>query len=91
MARFAIIGETNPYIAQRDIHFNGITRVTFDTFDTLEEANDELLKWCKQDFQLYGKWNWGLIKAHDYGFCHEDGTRSYNYDSRYYYTQKIDE
>lgn len=91
MKKFAIIGETNPYIANRDIHFKGKTKVTFDTFDTLEEANKELLKWCEEDNQLCGQWNWGLIKAHNYGYCRKDGTRMYEYDSRSYYTQEIDE
>lgn len=91
MKKFAIIGETNPYIAQRSILFFGKTKVTFDTFDTLEEANNELLRWCKEDNKLYGNWNWGLLKAKGYGSCHRDGTRSYEYDSRYYYTQEIDE
>lgn len=87
--KFAIIGETNGYIANRDIHFRGKTKVTFDIFDTLEEANNELLKWCKKDHQLIGQWNWPLIKAHDYGNCRKDGTRMYEYDSRIYYTQEI--
>jgi len=91
MTKFAIIGETNPYIAKRDIHFRGRTRVVFDKFDTLKEANNELLKWCKKDHQLYGQWNWGLIKAKGYGNCRKDDTRMYEYNSRIYYTHKLDE
>lgn len=91
MARFAIIGETNPYIAQRDIHFNKKPRVTFSTYDTLQEANNILLEWCKSDNNLSGQWSWGLLKAKGYGNCYKDGTRSYEYDSRHYYTEEIDE
>lgn len=90
MRKFAIVGETNGYIANRDIRFNGKTTVTLETFDTLEEANQELLQWCKQDHQLHGQWNWPLVKAKGYGNCRKDGTRMYEYDSRYYYTQQLD-
>lgn len=87
MKQFAIIGKTNPYIAQRDIHFDGKSKKVFLTFDTLEEANQELLNWCKEDNQLYGSWNWGLLVSHGYGSSFQDGTKCYSYDSRVYFTE----
>ena len=44
MKTYRIIGKTNPYIAQRDIHFNGKPEVVFETGLTLKEAQSKLLE-----------------------------------------------
>ena len=40
---YKIIGRTNPYIAQRDIHFNGKVCIIIASGLTLKEAQQKLL------------------------------------------------
>ena len=82
---YKIIGHTNPYIAQRDIHFNGNTTITLATGLTLKEAQQKLLMFFNEDYGTDFH-NWGLARCnHQYATTtHEDGTRSYEYDSRQY-------
>ena len=82
---YKIIGQTNHYIAQRDIHFNGKTTITLATGLTLKEAHQKLLEFFNEDYGTYFS-NWGLARCnHQYATTtHEDGTRSYEYDSRKY-------
>ena len=82
---YKIIGHTNPYIAQRDIHFNGKTTITLATGLTLKDAQKKLLQFFNEDYGTYFS-NWGLVRCnHPYeSSTHKDGTRSYEYDSRQY-------
>lgn len=82
---YKIIGRTNPYIAQRDIHFNGKTTITIESGLTLKEAQQKLLQFFNEDYGTYFS-NWGLVRC-NHPFVtssYKDGTRSYEYDSRYY-------
>lgn len=82
---YKIIGHTNPYIAQRDIHFNGNTTITIESGLTLKEAQKRLLQFFNEDYGTSFS-NWGLVRcSHPFeASTHKDGTRSYEYDSRYY-------
>lgn len=86
---YKIIGHTNPYIAQRDIHFNGNTTITLATGLTLKEAQQKLLQLFNEDYGTYFS-NWGLVRCnHPWGTSsYKDGTRAYEYDSRYYSIEK---
>lgn len=89
---YKIIGHTNPYIAQRDIHFNGNTTITLATGLTLKEAQQKLLQFFNEDYGTYFS-NWGLVRCnHPFeASTHKDGTRSYEYDSRYYSIEKCED
>ena len=85
MKTYKIIGQTNGYIAQRDIIFNGKTEIVIERGLTLKEAQKKLLDMFNEDYETYFR-NWGLARCH-YPFntsTFEDGTRSYDYDSRGY-------
>lgn len=82
---YKIIGKTNGYIAQRDINFNGKTEIVIESGLTLKEAQDKLLDMFNEDYETYFR-NWGLARM-NYPYnttTYEDGTRSYDYDSRMY-------
>lgn len=82
--KYKIIGQTNPYIAQRDIHFKGNTTITLAKGMTLKEAQYLLLRFFNEDYETYYS-NWGLVRCnHHEASSYDDGTRSYEYDSRYY-------
>lgn len=83
--KYQIIGRTNSYIANRDIHFNGKTTIVIDSNLTLKEAQRKLLDFYNDDYNTYYS-NWGLVRCNDphRTSTHKDGTRSYEYDSRYY-------
>lgn len=89
---YKIIGRTNPYIAQRDIHFNGKTTITIESGLTLKEAQQKLLQFFNEDYGTYFS-NWGLVRCnHQYATTtHEDGTRTYEYDSRYYSIEECED
>lgn len=89
---YKIIGRTNPYIAQRDIHFNGKVCIIIATGLTLKEAQQKLLQYFNEDYDTYFS-NWGLVRCnHPYeATTHEDGTRSYEYDSRYYAIEECED
>lgn len=82
---YQIIGRTNGYIANRDIHFNGKTTIVIDSDLTLKEAQRKLLDFYNEDYNTYYS-NWGLVRCNDpyRTSTRKDGTRSYEYDSRYY-------
>ena len=85
MKTYKILGFTNPYIASRDINFNGKTSVVFEKNLSLKEAQAALLCFFNDDYGTNFA-NWGLARSKhpDVTFSHKDGTRSYEYDSRYY-------
>lgn len=86
---YKIIGHTNPYIAQRDIRFNGNTTIKIESGLTLKEAQKKLLQFFNEDYGTYFS-IWGLVRCnHPYvTTSHKDGTRSYEYDSRQYSIEK---
>ena len=88
MKTYKITGHTNSYIAQRDICFNGRTEIVVEEGLTLQEANKKLLAMFNDDYDAeLGSHlpNWGLVIAQDWPATHhDDGTYSYEYDSRYY-------
>ncbi len=88
---YKIVGRTNGWIAQRDIHFGGKTEITLDSCLTLREAQKKLLDFFNEDYSTYYD-NWGLARCnHRYETTsHKDGTRSYEYDSRYYSIEEED-
>lgn len=85
MKTFKITASTNGYIASRDIHFNGRTSYSVVENLTLKEAQSKLLSFFNSDYETFFS-NWGLVRInhpyHSSSFL--DGTRSYEYDSRYY-------
>lgn len=83
--KYKITGKTNGYIANRDIHFNGKKEIVIEKGLTLQEAQKKLLKFFNQDYDTSYP-NWGLARInHPYDTSsYKDGTRSYEYDSRYY-------
>lgn len=82
---YKIIGKTNGYIAQRDIDFRGKTVITIESNLTLKEAQKKLLDFFNMDYETNFS-NWGLARINYpcYTTTFKDGTRSYEYDSRYY-------
>ena len=89
---FAIIAQTNGYIASRDIKFNGHTTIIVSAYETLKEANKALLDFYNEDKETYYQ-NWGLVICNDpHNACSfNDGTRSYEEDSRIYKTDEMEE
>jgi hypothetical protein len=92
MATYKITGKTDSWIAQRDIHFNGKTYITLATGMTLKEAQEKLLAFFNEDYGTYYS-NWGLVRCNhpDLSSSYRDGTRSYEYDSRYYHIEQEDD
>lgn len=84
MKTYKITGETNSWIAQRDGKFRGRTSITIEEGLSLKEAQRILLNMLNNDYDTC--WvNWGLACIHnDNAGSHDDGTRYYEYDSRYY-------
>lgn len=84
MKTYRIVGKTNGWIAQRDIHFNGKCKVTFRNGLTLREAQEILLDFFNESKEKSYS-NWGLaVRYCDSAWSREDGTRGYEEDSRYY-------
>ena len=91
MKTYRIIGRTNPYIAQRDITFGGKTKVVIQSGLTLKEAQKMILGYFNEDYDTYYK-NWGLVRCNsDFAYSHSDGTRGYEYDSRYFEIEEEEE
>lgn len=91
MKTYKLIGRTNSYIASRNIEFNGKTEIVIERFLTLKEAQSKLLEFFNGDYETNFS-NWGLARC-NHPFVtssYSDGTRSYEYDSRYY-SIEIDE
>lgn len=81
---YKIIGRTNPWIAQRDGLFKGETTIILDEGLSLREAQKKLLDFFNEDYDTYYS-NWGLVRCNcSESYSHKDGTRGYEYDSRYY-------
>lgn len=94
MKKYKIIGKTNGWIASRDIHFNGRPCITLSSNLTLKEAQRKLLEYFNSDYEqdlpkpmpTWGHARRSLAsKMRGYVVASfKDGTRSYEYDSRYY-------
>lgn len=81
---YKIIGKTNPYIAQRDVLFKHKTEITLAKGMTLKQAQDLLLRFYNEDYETSFS-NWGNAVRHgNASKTAKDGTRQYEYDSRYY-------
>ena len=84
---FKIIGRTNGWIAARDSQFKGKTEIVIADNLTLKEARRRLLSMFNECYEL-GCSNWGMAviaskeRAEGAYKTHEDGTRSFDYDSR---------
>lgn len=83
--KYKITGKTNGYIASRDINFNGKCEIVIESGMTLREAQEKLLDMFNHDYDTSFR-NWGLVRCnHPMNTATScDGTRSYDYDSRYY-------
>lgn len=82
---YRIIGRTNGWIADRDILFKGKCKITLSKGNSLREAQIKILEMFNQDYNTFFQ-NWGLARMnHPYiTWSYKDGTRGYEYDSRYY-------
>ncbi len=89
MKTYRIMGKTNGWIAQRDLHFNGKTTIALATGLTLKEAQQKMLQFFNDDYETYYS-NWGLVRCnHPFeSTTNDDGTRSYEYDGRQYYIEQ---
>lgn len=89
---YKIVGRTNSWIANRDANFRGKCEVTFADKLTLREAQRELLRMYNYDYDTCWS-NWGLAVIHGNGsaWSGADGNRSYEYDSRVYSIEKIED
>ena len=91
MKTYRIIGRTNPYIAQRDVMFGGKTRIVIEKGLSLKEAQKKILDFFNEDYETYYK-NWGLVRCNsDFAYSNSDGTRGYEYDSRYFEIEEVQE
>ena len=85
--KFKIIGRNNGGIAKRDTQFNGKTEIIVAGNLTLKEAQRKLLSMFNDCYDLNCS-NWGMAviarkkRAEGAYPTHEDGTRSFDYDSR---------
>ena len=85
MKSYKIVGKTNGWIAQRDSLFRGKTEIVLERNLTLHEAQRKLLDFFNEDYDTAYQ-NWGLVRCNhsDLSSSCKDGTRSYEYDSRYF-------
>lgn len=89
MNTYKIIGRTNGWIAARDIHFKGKTLITIESGLTLKEAQKKLLSFFNETYNTCYS-NWGNVRR-AFPFetsTRKDGTRMYEYDSRYFSIEK---
>lgn len=89
---YKIVGKTNGWIAQRDSLFKGKTEITIERDLTLREAQKKLLDFFNEDYDTCYQ-NWGLVRCnhHNETTSFSDGTRSYEYDSRYFSIEEDNE
>ena len=93
--KFKIVGKTNGLIAERDTLFKGKTEIVIDDNLTLKEAQRRLLSMFNGYYELDCS-NWGMAvmatkkRAEGADKTHEDGTRSFDYDSRTFSIEEED-
>ena len=83
--KFMIVGRTNGWIAQRDSLFKGKEEIIIERDLSLREAQRKLLDMFNEDYETAFT-NWGHARRHDRfaTVTKQDGTRLYEYDSRYF-------
>lgn len=89
---YRIVGRTNGWIASRDVNFRGKCEVTFKEGLSLREAQKELLRMYNYDYHTCWS-NWGLAVIHSnlHAWSGDDGIRTYEYDSRRYCIEEMEE
>ena len=93
--KFKIVGRTNGWIAERDSLFKGKTEIVIADNLTLKEAQRRLLFMFNECYETDCK-NWGMAvivrkkRAEGAYKTHEDGTRSFDYDSRTFSIEEED-
>lgn len=88
---YRITGRTNEWIAQRDATFKGKTEIIIANGLSLKEAQKKLMEFFCEDYEVYMS-NWGLARIHHPStWSNSDGTRGYEYDSRYFEIELEDE
>lgn len=91
MKTYRIIGRTNGWIAQRDVKFSGKTLIVIEKGLNLKDAQKKILDFFNEDYETYYR-NWGLVRCNsDMAYSHSDGTRGYEYDSRYFEIEEENE
>ena len=87
MVTYKITGNTNGYIANRDGRFNGKQEITLFSNLSLKDARKELLSMFNSEYDTSFP-NWGVVMnsklGKDYCTRHQDGTYTFEYDSRYF-------
>lgn len=100
MKTYKIIGETNGYIASRNIEFNGKTRIEIETGLSIEDAIEQLDVLFKERYdyshdeciELYNEDTDEITYCTDNRWTdYQDGTASFEYDSRYYRIEEEEE
>ena len=93
--KFKIVGRTDGWIAKNDSLFKGKTKIVIADNLTLKEAQRKLLSMFNECYEL-GCSNWGaaVMARRRRVFCayptREDGTRSFDYDSRTFSIEEED-
>lgn len=91
MKTYKIIGKTNGWIASHDINFNGKTYIIIDKGLSLRDAQKKILDMCNKDYWTTYQ-NWGLARMNNNcTYSHHDGTRGYEYNSRYFEIEEENE
>lgn len=91
MKKYQIIGNTNGWIANRDILFKECTTITIHTDMTLKEAQNKLLEMYNEKYDK-SYTNWGQVTRNNLNAStRNDGTRKFEYDSRYFSIEKMEE
>lgn len=84
---YKITGKTNPWIAQRDSLFRGKTEITLVSDLSLKSARNLLRNFFCNDYDCHFS-TWANVMSSNvgkhYATRHDDGTYSYEYDSRYF-------
>ena len=87
--KFRIVGITDGWIAERDAQFNGKTQIIVACNLTLKEAQRKLLSMFNDCYDFNCS-NWGMAviarryRAEGAFKTRNDGTRCFEYDSRYF-------
>lgn len=86
--KYKLIAKTNPYIAQRNIIFNGKCEITIEDNLTLKEAQKKLLEqFNKCNDTMYLNWNLVVYNTRnriDNAYYHVGGMYGFHYDSKNY-------
>lgn len=92
MTTYKIIGQTNGYIANKDAEFKGHTEIVLESSLSLKQAQSKLLDMYNEKYgcerSIANNWGLAVIQSKPYAFgavkTFDDGTRSFDYDSRSY-------